>query len=466
VSQNAIEYVAEQEILAYEVKQVVMVRLSDTKFFISYVKVSDTKGYCIAGSVSGDTITMGAEVKYWDTASTYNTGSVYMTTDKIMISYANSTTNLQAVMASLSENTITIGTPVIVYTGSINPNTTAHLKHLASMSSTLAVISYYVSGTVLEAVTISLSGTTLTANTAGKATMSATDTMFATTTMITATRFITVFCELTTGYPLQCRIGNISGTTITAAGSVTSLSFGTAGTTTRYVSIIRYSANKFIAMALNDVNQANINARLYTINTTGDTVALTYNTYVGLSRIVGSYPSAFSTGTHFKLSMTLGGNASFSYRSYSGVYVYGMLELSNSIIQSSPMYYKIVSCTSAEQVEISSVYFLANINGFSGGNSNGYASYPSLTINNTSASDAFIDKTFKETSYVSGGSTKSYNIQLSLANCPIIVNPGNTLWGALRVTNSLGPGVGSSSENINGSQKFGNITVFGIKRSV
>lgn len=420
------------------VKHIIPVRVSDTKFLLVYAHAGDDDGYCIAGTVSGTVPTLGSEAEFADAVTCTPIGAVLMTTDKVMIAYQDATTNQKAVMASMSGTAVTIGTPATI-NSTIDSAAYTSLTQLCMHSATLASVVYRVSATVTEVVTLSLSGTTITVNTAGKAAFGGSaDIRYPSIGALSATVFALAYTDVTDTNKGNAQVGTISGTTITAGAS--EYNFDATNYATRKPSVAVISSTMF-SIIYSTTNSSNIYAIMATVASTAITFGSGCQVANGSS---SQYPYAVQF-TPLYMTYTKSGQLTFTYLNlYLNQYLCGMLTYIGTAIENVPMCAKIATASTGEQVEISSVYLKGNIQGFASGSSTFGRLYLAGTTDDREFYKSHHD-------YIAGSPTQN-TIRLNNANSPIILTEGQSLYASI-------------SANQGSSLKKGSCAAFGLKRS-
>lgn len=392
------------------------VRVSDTKFLIVYRDASGN-GASIAGTVSGTVPTLGTPVTF-NASTTTPIGAVLMDADKVMIAFANGTTNGQAVIASLTGTTIAYGA-IATFKATTDITGYMTLTQLCAHSTTLASVVYRVSATVTQVVTLSLSGTTITPNTAGLAAFGGSaNIQFPSICALSATAFVLAYTDVTDSNKGNTQVGTISGTTITAGAS--EYSFDATNYATRVPSIVAMSSTMF--------------AIVYKLSATVGYVSLgsvasTVVTMLGALQVsfaetsVQYYPSPGST--YINLSYTKAGQLTFSYMmntSYGNQFVCGMFRQDGTAIAYEPMRYRIATATATEQLELSSIYLKSNYQSFT-------AAYPCmLYINGTLAANEFYR--YPDTANGATADTLKTKVIPPPGSGPIIVPVNQSLYAA------------------------------------
>lgn len=219
VDKYCIEWGTPQIFYNGNASEILPIKISETKFVIVY-NHADADGYCIAGTISGTTITFGTEAEYKDAAMVFVLGAVLIDTDKVLFCYEDSSTLTACRIISLSGTTITLGVEATLYAGSVRTANYGSYQQIAKLSTTLAVFVYGISTTVSEAVTISVSGTTCTVNTAGKAQIAGSQDLYEHAVIaLNSTNFVVAYTDVTDSYKGYLYVGNVTGTTISFSGS-------------------------------------------------------------------------------------------------------------------------------------------------------------------------------------------------------------------------------------------------------
>lgn len=428
VSDFAIEWGNAQEFYSSAVKHIIPIRLSDTKFAIVFSQDSDDDGFIIAGTVAGTVATLGSAVEFADATTCVTIGADFLDTDKVLIAYQNSTTNQRAVCVTFSGTEATVGTPATL-NSTIDNDTYYSYQQLAIHSTTLATVVYRVSSTVTEAVTLSISGTTITVNTGGKASFGGSaDIRYPAIGALSTTSFVVAYTDITDTNKGNAQIGTISTTTITAGGS--EYNFDSSSNATRLINLSIISSNLFALTYINDstTNNASIIGSVASTVITFGTALFIYST----GQANSSYPLRLS-GTRINLTFTKSGQLTFSFLTKNNnQYVVGMLSQNYRSLILVYMCSKIANTSLSEQIEITSVYINGNNTGLGSGSA-------SLYYNGT----LVLNKIFNNS---------TTNIPLIIPNSPIILKENESLFASLNVQQ------GSSFLR-------GSFTVFGLKRS-
>jgi hypothetical protein len=442
VSDFAIEWGTAVEFYNGTVEHIIPVRVSDTKFMIVYSHAGDNDGYCIAGTVSGTVPTLGSEVEFANGTTCINIGAVLMDTDKVMIAYQDGTTNQKAIIASFSGTTISLGSAATINStidSSVYTNTTQLCKH----SATLATVVYRVSATVTEAVTLSLSGTAINVNTAGKAAFGGSaDIRYPSIGALDSTRFVVAYTDATDSNKQNAQVGAISGTTITSGSEYT---INTGALAPASIPCLAIISSQYFAVTYSYGNEVFAKICASASTSIGSFTSLTITT-TGASY----YPGAYAN-TKVNLTYTKSNQLTFSYLNVNlNQFICGMFEhIGATSARYIPMCYKVAGASTGEQIEISSLYLKNNLYQFS--NTNGIYGY--VYKNGTLSSNTLYKSANGD--YFNPGAYSSAQINticMPLANSPIILQENESLFATITANQ------GNSSEK-------GSCTVFGIKRS-
>jgi hypothetical protein len=328
--------------------EIVIVKVSSTKFLIAY-SGADSDGFCIAGTVSGSTITLGTAVEFADAITCYILGAAFLDTDKVIIAYQNGTTDQRAIVVTLVGTAITAGTSVVVNnTGTIETNY-VNKTQIARLSNTLAIMVYRYN-TASYCVTLSVSGTTITVNTAGA---SATLGIIYNPTIaaISATNSMVAYNDASDSARLYVHPITISSTTVTLGTKVNKVADSSL---TRIPTIISISNNGG-SYALSYLPASGGLAGAFILNTTG----VTYSNFNISSNSTPTYGNIMNVVHKVNMTETKNGQITFSYNSDGlGLFLCHTLN-SFSITPTDKvtmMQYKIAEAGNNEQVEISSIY--------------------------------------------------------------------------------------------------------------
>jgi hypothetical protein len=443
-----IEWGTPVEFLAASASRILPIRMSDTKFLIGYVDGS-ADGWCIAGTISGTVPTLGTAVEFKDADTIEINGLEYVGTDKAIVTYANTTT-MFAKIVSLSSTTITYGAEATVGSGT-NLNNYLSVKQVAVLSTTLAVAVYYVSGTNTECVTLSISGTSITVNTAGKASLygGSQDIRYPIIWGLSSTVFNVAYNDASSTNKGYIQQGTISGTTITLGGAETA--FDAENLDGRVTMVAPISGYK-VAIIYTDSNSQALHYKAVD----SSSPAGTENDLIGMNDAHIYQWIAIDSGW-------IGGftyNATYDIFLVSTVvsqgsqnYIFGMFAVkpNYSYYEATvvPMLHKIAETGSTEQIELSSVYF-ANFN---------LSSQFTETSSPTLRGILSLDGTSPDNYVFVGGSemdsnsyTKLSTLRIPLANCPIVLKPNQKLYAGL---SKLIKTIGTKAT----------VTVFGLKRT-
>jgi len=443
VSDFSIEWGNPVEFSNGSCKHLIPVRISDTKFAIVYVQTNDDDGYIIAGTAAGTVPTLGSEVEFADAVTCTPIGAVLMTTDKVMIAYQDATTNQKAVMASMSGTTVTIGTAATI-NSTIDSAAYTSLTQLCMHSATLASVAYRVSATVTEVVTLSLSDTTITVNTAGKAAFGGSaDIRYPSIVALSATAFVVAYTDVTDTNKGNAQIGTISGTTITAGAS--EYNFDATNYATRKPSVAVISSTIFAI-----IYSPNSSSSIYAVVATVASTVITFGSTLQVAVNNGyNYPYV-SPSTPLCITYTKSGQLTFSYLgAYLNQFVCGMLSYVSTSVEYVNMCAKIATAGVGEQVELSSVYLKSNSYGYKVATDIGQDYTASLYLNGTLDSNKIYSTSDV---YMSTSSVSIREVaRVGMANEPIILKSGESLY--------------ASVDTFQIGLKKGSCTVFGLKRS-
>jgi hypothetical protein len=306
----------------------------------------------------------------------------------------------------------------------------------------LASVVYRVSNTVTEVVTLSLSGTTITVNTAGKAAFGGSaDIICPVISSLSATSFALAYTDATDSNKGTAQIGTISSTTITAGAS--EYNFSSTNFATRRLAMVTISSTETI-LAYTEATNTSYVVRLSVAST-----VITFDAPIQLGTgTLSVYPQPLS---YLNLSYTKSGQLTFSYLTkYLNQFICGMLTYINNTAsyQIYPMCYRILTVDTGEQIELSSVYLYSNYSGLAYATN---ATWAKLYLDGTLSNNAFYS-----TRDNCDPSYNQYPIseckRLGMSNEPIILTEGQSLYASLNA--------------IQGGQNYkGSCTVFGLKRS-
>lgn len=142
-------------------------KVADDKFVVMYRDAS--KWYGIVGSVDKETlaITYGSAVQVGGTVSSVDCNVCYVSDDKVAFLYVDSSSDLQVVIGSVSGTTLTINTPATVFTDAAVLTRSAYMDLI---NTDKLAIMYTTDGGNLVVLGASISGTTITVDTANKVT--------------------------------------------------------------------------------------------------------------------------------------------------------------------------------------------------------------------------------------------------------------------------------------------------------
>ena len=161
---------------------------------------------CCTLNVSGTTLTNGTVLAVNAVASTYGAVAA-MSATQCIVTYSGTSSYTQACTLNISGTTLTNGTVLSV--NAINSS----FQCITPLSTTQAVIAYS-GGGVLYACTLDVSGTTLTNGAVLSLTTSTSN--FPSLAAISSTQALIAYTGPTAMFPLNARVLNISGTTVTA----------------------------------------------------------------------------------------------------------------------------------------------------------------------------------------------------------------------------------------------------------
>jgi len=419
---------------------IIPVRVADDKFMIFYKDDGDTYAKARGGTISGTVPTLGNTTTVNAAAST-PIGAVLMDTDKIMLAYANSTTNGQAKIYTMSGANGSVGSSVTFKaTTDISAYTT--LTQLCSHSTTLATVVYRVSATVTQCVTLTFDGnTTITANTGGLAAFGGTaDIRYPSIGALSATSFALAYTDVTDTNKGNCQIGTISSTTITAGAS--EYNFDSSNDASGYRRpILTIVSSTLFAVVYAVSTQYVLQGRYCSVAAT----VVTMLDAVNINSSTPNYDESIGTAPiRINAQFGVGGNILFSYLTrYNNGFVCGSLRINTPALALQEMKYLIAEAGIGEQVEISSLFIAANNTNFS-------TSYKmGLYFNGTTPSNRFYYGGYSDQFTTA---TSAPCIPMTLANDPIILTSGQKLYASF-----------GSPTNVEGD--MGNVTVFGVKRS-
>jgi hypothetical protein len=450
VSDFAIEWGTEVSFNTGACSNIIPVRISDTKFLIVFQlsdgSGSNNYGFSICGTVVGTVPTLGTRLVF-NSASTTPIGAVLMDTDKVMIAFANSTTNGQAVIASISGTTVSYGT---VFTFKATTNITIGgmtLTQLCKHSITLATVVYYVSATVTNSICLVVSGTTITAPSAEVSFGGSANIAYPSIGALSTTSFVIAYTDVTDSGKGKAQVGTISGTTISAGSEYT---HNTGNTPTRISRVAVISSTLFAISYQSSV---------YGLTCLEIIIGgITSSTVIGFGGVVYvaytsgyHYPPALSN-TILNITYTKSGQLTFSYfTQYLNQFVCGMLTQNYKTAYILSMCYIVAIAGATEQIEISSLYLKSNPRGFGLSTGIGGDFTGSLYLDGTFPNNKFYttSDTFVSTTALSFIETK----RLGMSNEPIILTGGKTLYASIDTEQNASP-------------QRGSCTVFGLKRSV
>lgn len=449
VSDFAIEWGTAVEFNSGAVANIIPVRVSDTKFLIVYRNVADSYGFSIGGTVVGTVPTLGTRLVFFSGGTT-PIGAVLMDTDKVMIAFDNDTANGRCVMASLTGTSIAYGA-VAIFVATTNISGYITLTQLCKHSATLASVVYRVSATVTEVVTLSLSGTTITPNTAGKAAFGGSaDIRYPSIGALDANMFVLAYTDATDTNKGNVQTGYITGTTIaTYSGEY---NFDSANVASRFQCVTIISSTLFVIGFSNPSN--NFKAIVGSVSTT----SITLGTELAIAS--GSSPTSYiynSIYTRPCITYTKSGQLTFSYLAYYlNQFVCGMLSQNYRTLEIVPMCVKVAEALTGEQIELSSIYLKSNNNGFK-------YDYTAPTLDNDLTGSIYHNGTLASNKFYSTNNM-ALNVtnsliaplesrRIGMANEPIILKEGQALYASIDTNQGTSP-------------KKGSVTCFGLKRSV
>jgi len=445
VSDFCIEWGTAVQFNAAAVSNIIPVRVSDTKFLLFYTDTATTYLTCIAGTVAGTVPTLGTKVALTGNIVGTPIGAVYMNTDSVMVAYAAGTTNGQAMMVALTGTTVTYGTAAIFKaTTNIVGGGGTTLTQLCSHSTTLATVVYYVSATVTQCVTMTVSGTTITVNTAGLAAFGGSANLqFPSIGALSATTFVVAYTDVTDTGKGNAQVGTISGTTITAGASEYAFDTGNDSSNYRIPCVAVISSTMF-SIVFGSTTQ-------YQTLICMGTVAATVITFTGATGIAISndYTYEYATSSpRIYLTFTKSGQLTFSYlavASNSPTFLCGMAEFSGVSITVREMCFRLAVAASTENVEVSSIYIQNNKN-----RAQNTDYMIGLYINGTMTSNRYYYNAYGD--QFLPVQAASYCLPMTLGSNPVVVAQNQSLFASLKMRRT---------------QAFkGSGTVFGLKRTV
>ena len=178
--------------------------LSSTTFVVAYVGASGHTS-AVIGTVSGNTITYGTHVVLNAVADGSDVNVCALSSTSFAVSFDDDSGD-NVVVCTVSGSTITVGTPQIFYAGGTN------FSGIAALSPTAFVIAYRVTGTSYAyAVVCSVSGTTVTFNTPAQ--LNSVSSAYISVSALSSTSFVVAYVASNFASAV---VGTISGTTITA----------------------------------------------------------------------------------------------------------------------------------------------------------------------------------------------------------------------------------------------------------
>lgn len=180
--------------------------VSATQAVLAYTGTSTYVNACTL-NVSGTTLTNGT-VLVVNAAATVYVAVAAMSATQCIVTYSGTTSYTQACTLNISGTTITNGTVLSV--NAINSS----FQCIAPLSTTQALIAYSSGSAYLQVCTLNVSGTTLTNGTV--LTLTAAHSQYPSLAAISSTQAVIAYTGPTAMYPLNARVLNISGTTVTA----------------------------------------------------------------------------------------------------------------------------------------------------------------------------------------------------------------------------------------------------------
>lgn len=446
VSDFCIEWGTAVTFYAGACKYLIPVRISDTKFGIVYAQTTDDDGYIICGTVAGTVPTLGTAKEFKDASTCIPIGAKLWDTEKVLIAYANSTTNGQCIVADTTDiNNVTLGAEATFKaTTDITAYTT--LTQLCIHSATLATVAYRVSATATNCQCLSLSGTTITASGSETAFGGSADIRYPSIGALSATAFVLAYTDVTDTGKGNAQIGTISGTTITAGAS--EYAYSSANNATRIPCVAVVSSTLF---AISHSSGTGTTTHLVIIGSVASTV-ITFGSAVTISNNATYQYSDKLANTVVYLTYTKTGQLTFSYLNrYLNQYICGMMTQNYTTGARASMCYKVASASTGQQVEVTSLYLKSNMNGFFMTTDPTTDNTGSLYHNGTLSSNRF----YSTSDIINQTSTSPAVAEckrLGMSNEPIILTANQSLYASIDTTQGTDPTRGSC-------------TVFGIKRS-
>jgi len=414
VSEFCIEWGSEYTFNSGSCAYIIPVVLSTTKVLIVYQDISNSSyGTSICASISGSTITFGTKVVF-NSGTTTPIGASYLDTDKVIIAFANNTTNGQTVIATTSSLVVSYGT-IFTFKATTNISAYTMLQQICAVSSTKAVIAYRVSATISNAQCLNISGTTITGATE-YAFGGSYDNRYISIINLTATKIAITYTgsqQVSNGG--YYTIGNIS----TNAISYETPSYVDAAGYTdpnfyRRMSLLRLADNMFAAFSYD-----------FSSNYSGSLTVFKWNSTDSVTKYTGSM--CFKSGIYYlNPQVTVSVNTSISYYNGNLYYMYkdtngnawvlGGAKIKGNYPYFRDMCFKIAEAGVGEQIEISGVNIKAYVS---------TGSFVKLFHNNTNV--PFFNHR-KESTYEDPFSDYVGNVQLNKAGCPIILKTGEALY--------------------------------------
>jgi len=445
VSDFCIEWGEPLEFYNGSCKHIIPIRVSDTKFAIVYVQASDDDGYIIAGTISNTIPTIGTPIEFKDASTCIPIGAELWSDDKVLIAYANGTTNGQCRVVDTSNiNTLVLGTEATFKaTTDISAYTT--LKQVCIHSPTLATVVYRVSNTATKCQCLTLSGSTITPSGSETTFGGTADIQYPKIGCLSSTTFVLAYLDVTATNFGNCQIGTISGTSITAGAN--EYSFQAVDLPTRRHSIVVIDGTKY-AIIYSDGTTGQF-ACVATVN--GTTISYSNASNIGTGSNGYYYGESFNGTTN--LTYTKSNQLTFSWLNrYNNQFICGMLEIQTHAIIPKAMCKRVVTVGLNEQIEISSVYLKSNSRGFKMNSSFVTAITGSLYLDGTMSNNMFYS-TSDEGEGMGYYTYERECAKVLLGNNPIILKSGQSLYASINTNQSSHSGKGSC-------------TVFGVKRVV
>lgn len=188
--------------------------LSETTFLALFMNSGDTEFQCAVGTVSGTTVSYGSAVLIQDNASNLPVLAfgILIDTNKVVVLYSTSGNGLKAHVITISGTTPTVGSFETI-TSNANAVFTSS-RQACKISSTSVYVNYTRSDGNAYGVILSISGTTITVNSATSVVALNTSPSCVSYT----TDKVLITYPGTSGY-ISAKIVNISGTSIGTLGS-------------------------------------------------------------------------------------------------------------------------------------------------------------------------------------------------------------------------------------------------------